>query len=200
MALLEDAGFITQPHTSAGRIPTDRGYRLFVDKLATVKPLSNPERRAIETFLDGADNLDDLMMRTVRLLSQLTRQVAVIQYPTETAQPVEKSKIAVAGTAQLVRTSHENLTEIEPILEALEEQVILLKLLNEAGDSVKVRIGDEQNDLHLKSASTISMSYGSSEYGSGAVGVIGKKRMDYSNSMSAVSAVARYVSRFLGEK
>jgi transcriptional regulator of heat shock response len=200
MALLEDAGFITQPHTSAGRIPTDRGYRLFVDKLATVKPLSNPERRAIETFLDGADNLDDLMLRTVRLLSQLTRQVAVIQYPTETAQPVEKSKIAVAGTAQLVRTSHENLTEIEPILEALEEQVVLLKLLNEAGDSVKVRIGDEQNDLHLKSASTISMSYGSSEYGSGAVGVIGKKRMDYSNSMSAVSAVARYVSRFLGEK
>ena len=48
MAALEDEGFIAQPHTSAGRIPTDKGYRLFVDKLADVKPLSRPERRAIE--------------------------------------------------------------------------------------------------------------------------------------------------------
>ena len=46
MALLEEEGLITAPHTSAGRIPTDRGYRVFVDKLAEVKPLSAPERRA----------------------------------------------------------------------------------------------------------------------------------------------------------
>ncbi len=48
MAVLEDEGLITHPHTSAGRIPTDLGYRVFVDKLATVKPLSSAERRAIE--------------------------------------------------------------------------------------------------------------------------------------------------------
>ena len=66
MAILEDAGLITQPHTSAGRIPTDKGYRLFVDKIATLKPLSAPERRAIETFLEGANDLDDVEMRTVR--------------------------------------------------------------------------------------------------------------------------------------
>ncbi|MEZ0158439.1 DeoR family transcriptional regulator, partial [Streptomyces griseorubens] len=45
MAALEEEGFIAQPHTSAGRIPTDKGYRLFVDKLAGVKPMSPPERR-----------------------------------------------------------------------------------------------------------------------------------------------------------
>ncbi len=65
-----------QPHTSAGRVPTDKGYRLFVDRLSTVKPLSAPERRAIVSFLDGAIDLDDVMGRTVRLLAQLTRQVA----------------------------------------------------------------------------------------------------------------------------
>ena len=47
MAALEDEGFIAQPHTSAGRVPTDRGYRLFVDRLSGVKPLSPAERRAI---------------------------------------------------------------------------------------------------------------------------------------------------------
>ena len=40
MAVLEEEGYITQPHTSAGRIPTDKGYRFFVDRLATIKPLS----------------------------------------------------------------------------------------------------------------------------------------------------------------
>jgi len=81
MAVLEEQGFIAQPHTSAGRIPTDKGYRLFVDRLSNIKPMSAAERRAIETFLAGAYSLDDVVMRTVRLLAQLTRQVAVVQYP-----------------------------------------------------------------------------------------------------------------------
>ena len=81
MAVLEDEGLITHPHTSAGRIPTDLGYRVFVDKLATVKPLSSAERRAIETFLEGALDLDDVVLRTVRLLADVTKQVAVVQYP-----------------------------------------------------------------------------------------------------------------------
>jgi heat-inducible transcriptional repressor len=51
MAALEEAGFIAQPHTSAGRVPTDKGYRLFVDRLSDIKPLSSPERRAIQHFL-----------------------------------------------------------------------------------------------------------------------------------------------------
>jgi heat-inducible transcriptional repressor len=81
MAVLEEQGFIAQPHTSAGRIPTDKGYRLFVDRLSSVKPMSTAERRAIETFLAGAYSLDEVVGRTVRLLTQLTRQVAVVQYP-----------------------------------------------------------------------------------------------------------------------
>jgi heat-inducible transcriptional repressor len=81
MAILEEQGFIAQPHTSAGRIPTDKGYRLFVDRLSSVKPLSAAERRAIETFLAGAYSLDEVVGRTVRLLTRLTQQVAVVQYP-----------------------------------------------------------------------------------------------------------------------
>ena len=60
MAALEEEGYITQPHTSAGRIPTDKGYRLFVDRLGSVKPLSAAEQRAIQTFLSGALDLDDI--------------------------------------------------------------------------------------------------------------------------------------------
>jgi len=81
MAALEEAGLIQQPHTSAGRIPTDKGYRLFVDRLSTIKHVSTPERRAIQTLLEGAVDLDDVVDRSVRLLAQLTHQVAVVQYP-----------------------------------------------------------------------------------------------------------------------
>src|SRR5215471_5786410 len=72
MAVLEDEGYIHQPHTSAGRVPTDKGYRLFVDRLSQVKPLSSAERWAIHSFLDGAVDLDDVVARTVRLLAQIT--------------------------------------------------------------------------------------------------------------------------------
>ncbi|MHA7176364.1 heat-inducible transcriptional repressor HrcA [Arthrobacter sp. Sr24] len=88
MAALEEEGLITAPHTSSGRIPTDKGYRLFVDQLASVKPLSAAERRAISVLLDGPTDLDDVLERTVRTLAQLTNQVAVVQYPRTTASTV----------------------------------------------------------------------------------------------------------------
>src|SRR5690349_13335189 len=103
MATLEDEGFITQPHTSAGRVPTDKGYRLFVDRLTTVKPMSAAEKRAIASFLDGAVDLDDVVTRSVRLLSQLTRQVAVVQYPTLSRSTVRHVElVALAPTRLLV--------------------------------------------------------------------------------------------------
>ncbi|MBD0293150.1 MAG: heat-inducible transcriptional repressor HrcA [Jiangellaceae bacterium] len=102
MAALEEGGYIAQPHTSAGRIPTDKGYRLFVDRLATVKPLSPAERRAIHIFLDGAVDLDDVVTRTVRLLAQLTRQVAVVQYPSLTRSTVRHVELVPLGTSRML--------------------------------------------------------------------------------------------------
>ncbi len=102
MAVLEEQGFIVQPHTSAGRVPTDKGYRLFVDRLSGVKPFSAAERRAIETFLTGAYDLDDVVMRTVRLLAQLTRQVAVVQYPSLSRSAVRHVELVPLSTTRLL--------------------------------------------------------------------------------------------------
>jgi heat-inducible transcriptional repressor len=102
MAVLEEEGFITQPHTSAGRVPTDKGYRLFVDRLTTVKPMTVAERRAIATLLDGAIDLDDVVHRSVRLLSQLTRQVAVVQYPTLSRSTVRHVELVALMPTRLL--------------------------------------------------------------------------------------------------
>jgi heat-inducible transcriptional repressor len=102
MAVLEEEGFITQPHTSAGRIPTDKGYRLFVDRLTSVKPLSPAERRAIATFLQGAVDLDDVVHRSVRLLAQLTQQVAIVQYPTLSRSTVRHVEVVMLSATKLL--------------------------------------------------------------------------------------------------
>jgi len=102
MAVLEEEGFITQPHTSAGRIPTDKGYRLFVDRLTGVKPLTPAERRAISTFLEGAVDLDDVVQRTVRMLAQLTRQVAIVQYPSLARSSVRHVELVTLSETRLL--------------------------------------------------------------------------------------------------
>ena len=102
MAVLEEEGYIRQPHTSAGRVPTDRGYRLFVDRLSKIKPLSAAERRAIERFMVGAVDLDDVVHRTVRLLAQLTQQVAVVQYPSLTRSAVRHLELVSISTTRML--------------------------------------------------------------------------------------------------
>ena len=292
MAALEEAGYIAQPHTSAGRVPTDKGYRLFVDRLSTIKPLSAPERKAIQVFLEGAVDLDDVVDRSVRLLAQLTHQVAVVQYPslrrsalrhlelvpvTETRllvviitdngrveqrvldlqqpmpghvvpelrarlnaaaagrrlvdlpQPLEQmvtafavgdqplvrkviklvedtlaeateERIVMAGTANLARSGTDFTQTIRPVLEALEEQVVLLRLLTEmAEDSagVSVRIGHENQHAGLAEASIVATGYGGDGEAVARIGSLGPTRMDYAGTIASVRAVARYLSRIL---
>ena len=297
MALLEEEGYIHQPHTSAGRVPTDKGYRLFVDRLTNVKPLTQAERRAIHSFLDEAVDLDDVVSRTVRLLAQLTRQVAVVQYPslsrssvrhvelvglapsrvmmvliTDTGRveqrvvevgPIEEAalgelrarlnaqivgrrlaevpglledaarwlpggdaptagpapsavdalcavllemiveqreeRVMLGGTANLARFGQDFPDSIHPVLEALEEQVVLLKLLGEATapSLLTVRIGRENDFDQLSATSVVTSGYGRGEDTLAQLGVLGPTRMDYPGTMGAVSAVARYVGRIL---
>ena len=97
MALLEEDELITQPHTSSGRVPTDKGYRVYVDTLAKIRPLSTAQRAAIERFLGESADLDDVMARTVRLLSQLTNQVAVAQYPSLRRTAVRHIDLVAVG-------------------------------------------------------------------------------------------------------
>lgn len=102
MAALEEEGLIAQPHTSAGRIPTDKGYRFFVDRLTTLKTMSPAEKRAISGFLEGAHDLDDVVQRSVRLLAQLTQQVAIVQYPTLSKSTIRHIELVALSTSRLL--------------------------------------------------------------------------------------------------
>lgn len=298
MAALEEDGLIAAPHTSSGRVPTDKGYRMFVDHLAEVRALTPAQRVAIRTFLEAGADLDDVLGRTVRMLAQLTNQVALVQVPvvprsyvrhvelvllspsrllvvlitdagrvdqrvvelppteqqhldaetladlrarTNTAlvgrmiadlpaslaelahglpptlRPTlgrvaaaltaaiderREDRLVMAGAANLARTEKDFPGSILPVLEAIEEQVVLLRLfremqLDERG--VSVSIGREHGDAGLVETSILAGGYRSSAGELARIGLLGPTRMDYSGNIGAVRAVARYLSKLLGE-
>lgn len=82
MAVLEGLGLIDQPHTSAGRIPTDLGYRVYVEEVqATTSGIGGQEREAVAELLSPARDVDDLLLRTTSVLAQLTRLVSLVIAP-----------------------------------------------------------------------------------------------------------------------
>lgn len=294
MALLEEEELITAPHTSSGRIPTEKGYRLFVDRLGEVRQLSPAERNAIEKFLTGANDLDDVVERAARSLSQLTNTLALVQYPSlgrstvrhieliplserrvllmliadtgrvqqlqiETEKTVDQElvqelrgrlngmlsgslladvkltldelakefapdrrdfvtkavaslqslvdankqeKLVVSGASNLIRQDTDFSGELSKVLEAIEEQVVILKLLDELHadrHGVGLRIGTELGVTGLSNTSLVFSGYQNRGTEVAKLGVLGPTRMDYSNNIASVRAVARYLSKILEE-
>ena len=294
MALLEEEELITAPHTSSGRVPTDKGYRVFVDQLSDLRPLSAAQRTAIETFLGDAVDFDDVLARTVRMLSQLTNQVALAQYPsfgtarvrhiefvvlapsrlmtvliTDTGRVDQRlvepgttltddavadlrarfngelgglalaeaatrladiagavapehralaeklaeslgeqvaanrqDRLVMAGAANLARTERDFTGSISSVFDAIEEQVTLLRLFGEMQlehDGVRVSIGRENDTFGLGETSVLATGYTATGGSTAHVGLLGPTRMDYSSNIAAVRAVARYLTRLLGE-
>lgn len=287
MAVLETEGYIAQPHASSGRVPTEKGYRAFVDAINEVKPLSLPERRAISDFLESGVDLEDVMRRSAHLLAQLTRQAAVVQLPTlsvsrikhcevvaltprrllivvitdngrvdqrnvelsslidesgvtylrdllngalagktmsdassslallaadpppavadhvtrviavimDTLVDTPSDRVLIAGAANLVPKT----TDLLSVVEALEEQVVVLKLLANLPElgNVSVVIGKENEDEDLAKASIVTTSYGTAGETFGGLGVLGPTYMDYPGTIQKVAAVANYISLIL---
>ena len=90
MADLEELGLLKQPHTSAGRVPTDSGLRFFIDSLLKVRSLSPKEREEIASRYDLFGNdLDDVLQRTSRMLSDLAQQATIVITPLPERQRLE---------------------------------------------------------------------------------------------------------------
>ncbi|BCK71316.1 hypothetical protein Srufu_052690 [Streptomyces libani subsp. rufus] len=118
----------------------------------------------------------------------------------ETLVEETEERLMIGGTANLTRFGHDFPLTIRPVLEALEEHVVMLKLLGEAKDSgMTVRIGHENAHEGLASTSVVTVGYGSGDEAVAKLGVVGPTRMDYPGTMGAVRAVARYVGQILAE-
>ena len=152
------------------------------------------------TVAEAVDSLN-------RLLDELgpaegPRATSVVATVLEILAVDPSARVVVAGVPNLTAFGAQWETTVRPVLEALEEQVVLMRLLGEAtageAGEVTVRIGAENTDVPFQSTSLVASTYGSDDTLS-SLGVVGPTRMDYPSTMAAVRAVARYVGRFLAE-
>jgi heat-inducible transcriptional repressor len=127
---------------------------------------------------------------------------AVVATIIESTVAQNEERLVIAGTSNLARSGDDFTSSVGPVLDALEEHVVLLRLLGEttATGDISVRIGAENQVEELQTASIVSASYGSADNPVAHLGVLGPTRMDYAGSMGAVRAVARYVGHILMEQ
>ncbi len=103
MSDLEDSGFINHPHTSAGRVPTDKGYRFYVDALMRMEELPIVEREAISAQIDSFQNQREEMLGLVsRLLSNITQQLACVLYPRLDSGILERLQIISVSSSRIL--------------------------------------------------------------------------------------------------
>ena len=193
LSALEEEGYISQPHTSAGRVPTDFGYRTFVDELVESGAISDDPDTAekLERLRNSARELDDLLERTSKALSEFTDCLSVVT-------PPDLSHPRRLGIMSLMRQPEFAYTEsLLPIMQVLEDDTVLLHVLDAtaAEDGPQVRIGKENETEQLSGVSVVACRYGIGPAG-GIVAVIGPTRMDYTKALTAV----RIASKALGDE
>lgn len=195
LSALEEAGYIAQPHTSAGRVPTDAGYREFVDDLLAsgafgVDGIKDEMAAQIRSH---ADALDDLARRTSEELARLTDCLSIVGCM-DTCPDGESSKLARRerlGLSSLMRKPEfQESSSLLPLMEILEDDTVYFKVFDEAAsstDGFAVKIGRENEDSSLVCVSVVAGVYGHGD-SRGVVAVIGPKRMEYGNVIRAVRA------------
>jgi heat-inducible transcriptional repressor len=295
LAALEERGYLDHPHTSAGRVPTDSGYRYYVDALlrqGPLAPLQKEERFALE-LSSMRREVDQAMRVTTETLSRMTDLLAAVSAPplyTATVKHVEvlllQPRVALAviisssgavtkraftfdapvdagladwaasylnerlagmelgalmlrrrlddpglseterefleavspAFSDLAETSEQtvyvegaarllsghrfgDLAEVNDLMRMLERRVSVLSVLQSAlsGPAIYLRIGGENLEPELRSASVVAANYGLGHRTLGAVSVIGPVRMNYPQAIQSVRSAARALSRFVEE-
>ncbi len=289
MSDLEEMGFILQPHASAGRIPTDRGYRLYVDALMRRRELTAEEAAFLQNLIvENIDHIDNLMKETARAITFLTNYTTVVTEPSirklfiKRLQlvPVDESTIVlvivtndkivknhtirlqnapdISELDRITKILNEQLSGKSPtdisdadrtaicemlresayvfpavidtilssfdeeydtqiytsgvknilafpefsdlgkaraVFDTLEEKELLITMLNSDGNGndIKVVIGSENQLTGMKDCSIIKAEYGPSKYPLGAIGIIGPTRMDYTQVISVLNGIVKYI-------
>lgn len=216
MADLEEQGFLRQPHTSAGRVPTDQGYRYWVDSLMGQEELSAEEKEMVLGEIERVRTVEALAERISRLISEMTQNAALV-YMTHLkrvtfmnhlleelvqAQRIaefleEEAGLFIEGTSRICgQPEFQDLRKLRTLLEALDEKNQLLQMLlgELSATGVRVRIGRENENGSLEDVSLVVKDCYVGGVPVGGVAVVGPTRMDYPKVCAIVDFVADSVT------
>lgn len=187
MADLEEMGLIAQPHTSAGRVPTDKGYRYYIDALMHLKMVNEHIVKMIDDqYHQALESLEDVLERTSYLLSNLTNYVGITLFP-------KTEKIYLDGASHIIeQPEFKDFRKIYTILRCFEAKRDILNLLiDDLGDDrLTIHIGKENKSSDLSDCSIVTRGYKVKGKTAGRVGVIGPKRMVYEKVIPTIEVLA----------
>ncbi len=196
MGRLEEWGYLTHPHTSAGRVPTDRGYRFYVDHGLKVESVPDLENQVTE----DSEDPETLMEHAVKILSDMTKEACVLLAPELPSKKVSKRKLFLQGSSHLVaKPELQNWESLKSLLEIFEQKSELAEWLYQCQEEkgVSIKIGLENQPSALQTCSIVSISYGGNngKQNRGALAIIGPKRMRYGAAVAFVRQMGSILGR-----
>ncbi len=191
MAELEKQGFIMQPHKSAGRIPTDKGYRYFVNELMRRFELSEKERRMLRHELVKLQTQHEQLGRSISsLLSQVSGSAAFALLPNQSS---------ATGLSQIIGepefADSKTMKQVAQLLEHIDDHAKKLRIMNhESGIMAEAIIGGESPVPVPKNLSLVVSNVKMKDGKKGVIGIIGPKRMSYAKNLSIIEYLAKLIS------
>lgn len=189
MADLEAMGLIIQPHTSAGRIPTDLGYRYYVDHLMRSRQLTIKEEEVINDGLRSIhQDVEEALHQTLKILSHL------LEYASVVATLNNKTRVYTSGFSHMLKQPEFNdIKFTRQVLHTIEEEDLMAEMVKEytTEKGVTIRIGSENSFKEVKNCSVVMSSYEMKNVASGGIGVIGPTRMSYGKVASILENLSR---------
>ncbi len=192
LADLEEEGYLTHPHTSAGRMPTQQGYRYYVDHLMhEIQLLEEEKRRISQEYKRHVHQLEDLVEKTSQVISDLTHYTSIVSL-----DDGDQYKIICKGTSYVVGyPDSTDILKIQAILRVLEEKERLMELINRALEKkIEIYIGHEMALKDMEGCS-LAVSHFEKDGMKGRIAVLGPTRMQYDRVVSTLEYISQILSR-----
>lgn len=195
-AELEDSGYLTHLYTSGGRIPTDKGYRYYVDFLiAQLELLEEEKQRISGEYQREIRRLEDVLEKTSEIISAITHYAGLVSF-------VEwQDRMFYNGVSRVLsQPEFQNLDKIKLLMQALEDKQQLLDIINrDFTGKVKVYIGGELQLPDMQSCSLVVAVYHRKNKPSGRLAVLGPARMEYEHIIPTLEYISDVVSDVLAD-
>lgn len=192
LAELEEEGYLSHPHTSAGRMPTQQGYRYYVDHLMDeIQLLEEEKKRISREYKHHARQLEDLLEKTSEVISDLTQYTSIVS-----VDDGDGHKIICRGTSFVVGyPDTTDILKIQAILKILEEKERIMELINRTLEKkIDIYIGHEMALKDMESCS-LAISHFEKDGMKGRIAVLGPTRMRYDRVVSTLEYISQILSR-----
>jgi heat-inducible transcriptional repressor len=194
LAELEDDGYLYHPHTSAGKVPSNKGYRYYVDFLMSIAQMPQEQRTSIlNAYRNPASSLEDLLEKTSDILADLTHYTSLVSLPDI------DDRIYYRGLSNLIQQPEfHDIRKLAVLLRLLEEKKELLDAINkDFKEPMRVYIGEEIGCPLGDTCSLIVSTYSKGRKLKGRLAVLGPRRMSYEHAVSALEFISQTLNDIL---